>query len=126
VLQQLGQREGHLWYEADVHHACNSVGAVSGISDTAATGPRNACSRPVDGSMYCGCSTFMAPPLLSGSVDLPQDFTYPRLVTSCACPSPEAMEACMAMKPEERPMSLTRPMPRRVDRASTLAAISAL
>ena len=36
------------------------------------------------------------------------------------------MEACMVMKPEERPMSLTRPMPRRVERASTLAAISAV
>ena len=35
------------------------------------------------------------------------------------------MDACIAMKPEERPMSLTSPMPRRVDRASTLAAISA-
>ena len=40
--------------------------------------------------------------------------------------SPDAMDACMAMKPEERPMSFTRPMPRAADRASVLAAISAV
>lgn len=35
---------------------------------------------------------------------------------------PEAMEACMAMKPDWRPISLTRPMPLYADVASTLAA----
>ena len=39
---------------------------------------------------------------------------------------PEAMEACMAMKPEERPMSLTKPMPWSAEAASTLAASSAV
>lgn len=32
----------------------------------------------------------------------------------------------MAMKPEERPISLTRPMPLKAEDASTLAASSAL
>ena len=39
--------------------------------------------------------------------------------------APEAMEACMAMKPDWRPMSLTTPMPLSADAASTLAASSA-
>ena len=44
----------------------------------------------------------------------------------CGDASPDAMDACMAMKPEERPMSLTRPTPRLADRASIFAAISAV
>jgi hypothetical protein len=39
--------------------------------------------------------------------------------------SPEAMEACMAMKPDCRPISFTSPMPLCALLASTLAAISA-
>lgn len=39
---------------------------------------------------------------------------------------PEAMEACMAMKPEERPMSLTKPMPWLAELLSTLAASKAV
>lgn len=38
---------------------------------------------------------------------------------------PEAREACMAMNPEERPMSLTTPMPLSADDDSTLADNSA-
>ena len=54
----------------------------------------------------------------------------PALGVHCPMPyepkgAPEAREACSAMKPEERPMSLTTPTPRYAELASTLAASSA-
>ena len=39
-----------------------------------------------------------------------------------AAGSPEAMDACMAMKPEDLPMSLTSPTPRNALLASTCDA----
>mmetsp|Transcript_34796 Transcript_34796/g.71022 ORF Transcript_34796/g.71022 Transcript_34796/m.71022 type:complete len:239 (+) Transcript_34796:379-1095(+) len=44
---------------------------------------------------------------------------------STASTTPDAMDACTAMKPDCRPISFTRPMPRRAELASTFAASSA-